>query len=107
MRPVLREWVAGPIERLGMLDSVAGSVKTLVDRLVPVGGTSKDLLSGTWLGHPLHPVLTDVVVGAWTSSFLLDLVPGRQTRAASDCLVATGSWRPCRPPPPACPTGRN
>jgi nitrite reductase/ring-hydroxylating ferredoxin subunit len=92
MRPVVRERVAGPIERLGMLDPVARSVKTLVDRLIPVGGTSKDLLSGTWLGHPLHPVLTDVVVGAWTSSFLLDLVPGRQTRAASDCLVATGIW---------------
>jgi nitrite reductase/ring-hydroxylating ferredoxin subunit len=50
----------------------------------------KDLLSGTWLGHPLHPVLTDVVVGAWTSSFLLDLVPGRRTRKASDRLVDIG-----------------
>jgi nitrite reductase/ring-hydroxylating ferredoxin subunit/uncharacterized membrane protein len=50
----------------------------------------KDLLSGTWLGHPLHPVLTDVVVGAWTSSFLLDLIPGRRTRKASNRLVDVG-----------------
>jgi nitrite reductase/ring-hydroxylating ferredoxin subunit len=90
MRPVLRERVAGPIERLRMLDSASEPVKTLVDRFVPVGGTSKELLSGTWLGHPLHPVLTDVVVGAWTSSFLLDLVPGRRTRVASDRLIAAG-----------------
>ncbi len=90
MRPVLTGWVAEPIERLGMLDSVARPVKALVDWLVPVGGTFKDMLSGTWLGHPLHPVLTDVVVGAWTSSFLLDLMPGRRTRAASDSLIATG-----------------
>ena len=90
MKPVLRERVAEPIERLQALDSVAGPVRKLVDRLVPVGGASKDLLSGTWLGHPLHPVLTDVVVGAWTSSFLLDMVPGRRTRAASDRLVAAG-----------------
>lgn len=24
-----------------------------------------DALHGTWLGHPLHPVLTDVVIGSW------------------------------------------
>src|SRR2546421_7360711 len=26
-----------------------------------------DALDGTWLGVPLHPVLTDVPVGAWTA----------------------------------------
>jgi nitrite reductase/ring-hydroxylating ferredoxin subunit len=31
-----------------------------------------------------------VVLGAWTSSFLLDLVPGRRTRKASDRLVDIG-----------------
>jgi hypothetical protein len=90
MRPVLRERMAEPIERFGMLDPVARPLKALVDRLVPAGGASRDLLGGTWLGHPLHPVLTDVVVGTWMSSFLLDLVPGKQTRAASDRLIAMG-----------------
>jgi nitrite reductase/ring-hydroxylating ferredoxin subunit len=90
MRAVLRERVAGPLERLAVLDRPAGPLKALADRYIPVGSTTKDLLSGTWLGHALHPVLTDVVVGAWTSAFLLDLVPGRRTRVASDRLVATG-----------------
>ncbi len=34
----------------------------------------KTFLNGTWLEHPLHPVITDVPIGAWTASILLDLV---------------------------------
>jgi len=38
-----------------------------------VGQRVKDFLHGTWLGHPLHPVLTDVPVGAWTVAAVLDV----------------------------------
>lgn len=31
-----------------------------------------NFLHGTWLGHPLHPVLTDVPLGAWTVALVLD-----------------------------------
>ena len=89
MRPVVRE-LAERIEEIQQLDGAAKLLKSLVDRYVPARTEVKDLLSGTWLGHPLHPVLTDVVVGAWTSSFLLDLMPGRRTRKASDRLVDVG-----------------
>jgi hypothetical protein len=68
MKPVLRGW-AERIEELKQLDGAGKSLKSLVDRYIPEGSEIKDLLAGTWLGHPLHPVLTDVVVGAWTSSF--------------------------------------
>lgn len=34
----------------------------------------KDLLHGTWLGHALHPVITDVPVGALTAALFLDLI---------------------------------
>ena len=34
----------------------------------------KDWLNGVWLGHPLHPVLVTVPLGAWTSTMLLDLI---------------------------------
>lgn len=30
------------------------------------------LLHGTWYGHPLHPVLTDLPIGSWSVSLLLD-----------------------------------
>jgi len=35
------------------------------------------VLHGTWLGHPLHPVLTDVPLGAWTTAFALDCFGSR------------------------------
>jgi nitrite reductase/ring-hydroxylating ferredoxin subunit len=50
----------------------------------------KDLLSGTWLGHPLHPLLTDLPIGFWTSAFTLDLLGGRHSRRAATRLVAWG-----------------
>lgn len=34
----------------------------------------KIFLNGAWLEHPLHPLLTDVPVGAWTAAILLDLI---------------------------------
>src|SRR4051812_24384590 len=48
----------------------------------------RDLLHGTWLGHPLHPVLVQVPVGAFVSSAVLDLLPG--TRRAATTLVTLG-----------------
>jgi hypothetical protein len=34
----------------------------------------RNVLDGVWLGNPLHPALTDVPLGAWSSAFALDLV---------------------------------
>ena len=48
---------------------------------------AKDILNGTWLGHPVHPVFTDVPVGALTVAAVLD-VAGQET--AADIAVATG-----------------
>jgi nitrite reductase/ring-hydroxylating ferredoxin subunit/uncharacterized membrane protein len=41
----------------------------------------KDFLHGTWLGHPLHPLLTDVPVGAFTVALVLDLLGLRDAAA--------------------------
>ncbi len=48
---------------------------------------AKDLLNGVWLGHPLHPLLTDVPVGALTTALLLDLAGERR---AADLAVCAG-----------------
>ena len=90
MEPVLRETVARQIEQLELLDPVSEPLQKAVRTLVPQESQLKDLLSGTWLGHPLHPPLTDVVVGAWTSALLLDLFGGRGAKAAADRLVGAG-----------------
>ena len=47
-------------------------------------------LRGEWLGHAIHPLLTDVVLGTWTSASVLDVVGGRGSAPAAQRLVATG-----------------
>jgi uncharacterized membrane protein len=46
-------------------------------------------LGGDWLGHPIHPPLTDLPIGFWTSAMVLDL-GGRRMRPAADLMVALG-----------------
>lgn len=54
-----------------------------------------DVLHGTWLGHPLHPVLTDVTIGAWTLGAAFDAVGALTddafSRRVGDRLAAIGT----------------
>jgi nitrite reductase/ring-hydroxylating ferredoxin subunit/uncharacterized membrane protein len=58
-----------------------------------------DLLHGTWLGHPLHAILTDIVIGSWIFSGLFDWIgllagPGSTRKSAeetADTLLALGN----------------
>lgn len=71
------------------LDALASAV----DRALPQAlrrGQVRDVLGGRWLGHALHPMLTDFPLGAWMSASLLDLVGGRSSRTASRRLIAFG-----------------
>ncbi len=34
----------------------------------------KSFLNGTWLGHPLHPVITDVPITAWALTVIFDII---------------------------------
>jgi len=90
MKPFPLKALAERIEKLSALDGVARPVAAVVDAVVPPGEPIKDVLSGTWFGEPVHPPLTDVVVGVWTSSVLLDLLGGRDARGAADRLVGLG-----------------
>jgi nitrite reductase/ring-hydroxylating ferredoxin subunit/uncharacterized membrane protein len=64
--------VAEGIESLDALDEPAEAIGKFFRNAIPAGPV-KDGLSGTWLGHALHPLLTDVPIGAFTSAVLLDL----------------------------------
>lgn len=44
------------------------------------GRALQNALHGTWLGHPLHPVLTDIPLGAWTVALVLDCIDALSTR---------------------------
>ncbi|MEO3753307.1 Rieske (2Fe-2S) protein [Streptomyces sp. B6B3] len=74
------------LEGAAVLDPVAERLRRWV-RALPLG-QARDALHGRWLGHPLHPALVQVPIGAWTSAAVLDLRPGQ--RGAAGTLVAVG-----------------
>ncbi len=54
-------------------DSVSGVVQPVYDRFR--GNLAVELLhGGRWAGHALHPALSDLPIGFWSSSLLLDVV---------------------------------
>lgn len=89
--PVHRSQLAVAVERLAgetRLDPLVGVVHRAARRFAP--DTWGDLLSGDWLGHALHPMLTDLPLGCWTSAAMLDVVGGRAARPAARRLVGFG-----------------
>jgi len=56
------------------LDDLAKRVQPPVQGFLSSRPALHNLLDGKWLGVPLHPALTDVPVGAWTTTSILDLV---------------------------------
>jgi nitrite reductase/ring-hydroxylating ferredoxin subunit len=75
------------LENAGTLDPVVAAVRRLVRAAIKPGAV-RDALHGVWLGHPLHPMLTDIPIGAWSAAGLLDLLPGTGTAAST--LIAVG-----------------
>jgi nitrite reductase/ring-hydroxylating ferredoxin subunit/uncharacterized membrane protein len=75
-------------------DPLAKRLQPLIRRAVSAPPVH-NLLDGVWLGAPLHPPLTDVPVGAWTTALLLDtgsaLSGDRELGAAADRALAVGT----------------
>ena len=89
MRSPLAHAISERIASLGVLDAPGRAIARQVRKLLPAG-TVKDLLSGTFIGHPLHPLLTDVPIGTWTSATMLDVAGGRDSERAAEILIAIG-----------------
>lgn len=60
----------------------------------PIGPRVANILHGTWLGHPLHVVLTDVPIGSWTAAAVLDALEektgSRAMGQGADAAIALG-----------------
>ncbi|HET7343478.1 MAG TPA: Rieske 2Fe-2S domain-containing protein [Methylomirabilota bacterium] len=66
-----QQWLAPLVEGLQQAVSVAFRAGGRAGQAV------KNVLHGTWLGHPLHPVLTDVPIGAWATALVFDTLDAR------------------------------
>lgn len=74
-------------------------IQKLIDRALYAGGRPtaqkiRNFLNGTWLGEPLHVVLTDVPIGAWTVAIFCDsldsISSSRELALAADTSLAIG-----------------
>ena len=87
------------IEKQEWIEPAASAVQNVTSKAFESAGgagkTAKDFLHGVWLGHPLHPVLTDGPIGAWSVGVALDfidMVQGRKDLSpGADAAIALGT----------------
>jgi nitrite reductase/ring-hydroxylating ferredoxin subunit/uncharacterized membrane protein len=74
-------------------------IQKLLDRSIYAGGRPsaqkiRNFLNGTWLGEPLHAVLKDVPIGAWTVAMFFDVFDSsgrsREFALAAEASIAIG-----------------
>jgi nitrite reductase/ring-hydroxylating ferredoxin subunit/uncharacterized membrane protein len=78
---------------------VEEKLQKLLDKALYANGSSsaqkiRNFLNGTWLGEPLHVVLTDVPIGAWTVTIIFDALDlirkRREFSLGADTSLAVG-----------------
>jgi nitrite reductase/ring-hydroxylating ferredoxin subunit len=83
--------VSEGIDRQQWLDPLAARLQKGLSVLMEARGGSargaKTFLNGPWLGHPLHPALSDAPIGAWLTGMLLDVLGARR---GADAAIAAG-----------------
>lgn len=89
--------VAEQVEKAEWLEPVADGLQKAVGGAYEATGSGgqavADFLHGVWLGHPLHPVLTDIPLGAWATAAVLDIaeLSGKDELApGADAAIAVG-----------------
>jgi nitrite reductase/ring-hydroxylating ferredoxin subunit/uncharacterized membrane protein len=77
-----------------LAEPLSRAVRRAYEAAGPSGQRAKNALHGVWLRHPLHPVLTDVPLGAWTTALVLDVAAAtnrdRGMERAADVAVCVG-----------------
>ena len=73
---------------------LSNAIKNAYSRAGSAGQRAKNTMHGVWLGHPLHPVFTDLPLGAWTTALVLDAVGALRgdpaVENAADIAMAVG-----------------
>ena len=80
------------IEKQQWLEPIADRLQSKIGAALDddgsIGPTIGNILHGTWLGHPLHAVLTDVPIGSWTAAAVFDAL--EKTTAAA--VTGLADW---------------
>ena len=73
----------------GLAEAVQPAVKATLNA---IGTPAKDALHGKWLGHPLHPALIAMPIGAWSLAFVCDVVElvNRERSTTADNAITFG-----------------
>jgi nitrite reductase/ring-hydroxylating ferredoxin subunit/uncharacterized membrane protein len=95
----LEQAVERAVERTPRIGEAGTKASLAVHGAVLKGGKGVrhgvDVLHGTWLGHPFHPVLTEITIGAWVLGGVFDAVGAvgrsRAARRTGDRLAAIGT----------------
>jgi hypothetical protein len=77
-RPAI-EQLAHRIETESSIDRPANVLAAVLRRVVRPGPV-EDVLTGTTLGHPLHPVLVAFPIGSWAAATVLDVARADRSR---------------------------
>ncbi len=97
-KPTGLKALTAALERAQPLDPPAETLQKGVAALFEGAGAAglkvRDFLHGVWFGHPLHPVLVAIPVGAWTAAAVLDACEGlagrRDLAPGADAAIAVG-----------------
>jgi hypothetical protein len=78
------------VERIAALDVLDEPTKKLAKAVRDLKQPKEinEALSGTWLGHPAHPLLILLPMGSWISAVLLDWLGGEDAETGADLLTA-------------------
>ena len=87
-RPSSVQWTLW-LEEATAIDVAVNAVEPTIQGVFGTG-TRAVVLRGEWLGHAIHPLLTDLVLGTWTSATILDLFGGARSAAAAQQLIGAG-----------------
>ncbi|MEO8725518.1 MAG: DUF2231 domain-containing protein [Acidobacteriaceae bacterium] len=88
-----------PTSNTAMLTPFEEKLQKQVDKALYGGGSPaaqkiRNFLNGTWIGEPLHVILTDIPIGAWTVALVFDgleLAANRgEWATAADTSLAIG-----------------
>jgi hypothetical protein len=100
--PAIVRWTQR-LEDTAALDAPVSALEPKIRALFG-SGPRGSVLRGDWLGHAVHPVLTDFVLGTWTSATVLDAIGGNESSVAARRLIGAGLLAAGTPPGPGSPS---